>query len=51
MASRAVPFALLVAAIGFLGAAVVPAWAEDADPAATGKQKYSASIGICGYRS
>src|SRR5215470_9793607 len=34
MASRAIPFTVLVAAIGFLGAAVVPAWAEDADPAA-----------------
>ena len=28
MTSRAVPFAVLVAALGFLSAAVVPAWAE-----------------------
>jgi hypothetical protein len=34
MASRAVPFILAVAAIGFLGATIVSAWAEDADPAA-----------------
>jgi Flp pilus assembly secretin CpaC len=34
MASRAVPFTLTVAAIGFLGAAIVPAWAEGGDPAA-----------------
>src|SRR5437764_10989352 len=34
MTSRAVAFAALVAAIGFLGAAVVPAWAEGGDSAA-----------------
>ncbi len=34
MASRAVPFTLIVAAIGFLGAAIVPAWAEGGDSAA-----------------
>ena len=34
MTSRAVAFAALVAAIGFLGAAVVPAWAEGGDEAA-----------------
>src|SRR5215469_3052537 len=34
MTSRAVPFILLVAAIGFLGASNVPAWAEDGDTAA-----------------
>ena len=28
MTTRAVPITLLVAAIGFLGAAIVPAWAE-----------------------
>ena len=28
MTSRAVPFILLIAAVGFLGAASVPAWAE-----------------------
>jgi hypothetical protein len=43
MASRAVPFTLLVAAIGFLGAAVVPAWAEDADPAALAAAMKNAS--------
>ena len=34
MTSRAVPFIVLVATIGFLGAAVVPAWAEGGDQAA-----------------
>jgi Flp pilus assembly secretin CpaC len=34
MASRAVPFTLLVAAIGFLSAAGVSAWAEGGDEAA-----------------
>ena len=34
MTSRAVLFKVLVAAIGFLGAAVVPAWAEGGDEAA-----------------
>src|SRR5262249_6683280 len=34
MTPRTIPLILLVAAIGFLGAAVVPTWAEDADPAA-----------------
>src|SRR5947207_11789398 len=34
MTSRTVAFAALVAAIGFLGAAVVPAWAEGGDEAA-----------------
>ena len=34
MTSRAVLFTLLVAAVGFLGSAIVPAWAEDEDPAA-----------------
>jgi lipopolysaccharide export LptBFGC system permease protein LptF len=34
MTSRAVPFTLLVAAIGFLSAAIVPAWAEGGDEAA-----------------
>src|SRR5947209_4840434 len=34
MTPRAVAFAALVAAIGFLGAAVVPAWAEGGDEAA-----------------
>jgi hypothetical protein len=34
MASRAVPFILTIAAIGFLVGTIVPTWAEDADPAA-----------------
>jgi hypothetical protein len=34
MASRAVPFTLLVAAIGFFGAAGISAWAEGGDEAA-----------------
>jgi hypothetical protein len=34
MTSTPVPFTLLVAAIGFLGAAIVPAWAEGGDSAA-----------------
>jgi lipopolysaccharide export LptBFGC system permease protein LptF len=34
MASRAMPFMLAVAAIGFLVATIVPTWAEDADQAA-----------------
>jgi hypothetical protein len=34
MISRAVPFISVVAAISFLGAAVVPAWAEGGDTAA-----------------
>jgi len=34
MTSRAVPITLLVAAIGFLGAAIVPAWAEGGHEAA-----------------
>ena len=33
MTSRAVPFTLLLAAIGFLSAAIVPAWAEGGDEA------------------
>jgi hypothetical protein len=34
MTSRTIPFILLVATIGFLGAAIVPAWAEGGDSAA-----------------
>jgi hypothetical protein len=34
MTSRAIPLILLVATIGFLGAAIVPAWAEGGDDAA-----------------
>jgi len=48
MASRAVPFTLLVAAIGLLGAAVVPAWAEDADPAALATAMKNASATLQG---
>ena len=29
MTSREIPWILLVATIGFLGAAIVPTWAED----------------------
>jgi hypothetical protein len=34
MTSRTIPFILLVATIGFLGASIVPAWAEGSDSAA-----------------
>jgi hypothetical protein len=34
MTSRTIPFILLVATIGFLGAAIAPAWAEGGDSAA-----------------
>jgi hypothetical protein len=34
MTPRKVPFILLVATVGFLGATTVPAWAESADPVA-----------------
>ena len=34
MASRAVPFISVVAAVGFLAATIVPAWAEEGNPAA-----------------
>jgi hypothetical protein len=34
MTSRTIPFILLVATIGFLGAAIVPVWAEGGDSAA-----------------
>jgi hypothetical protein len=43
MTSRAVAFAALVAAIGFLGAAVVPAWAEGGDEAALAAAMKNAS--------
>ena len=48
MASRVAPFTLLVAAIGFLGAAVVPAWAEDADPTALAAAMKNASATLQG---
>jgi hypothetical protein len=48
MASRAVPFILLVAAIGFLGAAAVPVWAEGADEAALAVVMKNASATLQG---
>jgi len=48
MAARAVPFTLLVAAIGCLGAAVVPVWAEAADPAALAAAMKNASATLQG---
>jgi hypothetical protein len=44
MTSRAVPFTLLVAAIGFLGAAIVPAWAEDEAALAAAMKNASATL-------
>jgi len=43
MTSRAVAFAALVVAIGYLGAAVVPAWAEGGDEAALAAAMKNAS--------
>jgi hypothetical protein len=48
MTSRAVVFAALVAAIGFLGAAVVPAWAEGGDEAALAAAMKNASATLQG---
>ena len=48
MTSRAVPFAVLVAALGFLGAAVVPAWAEGGDEAALAAAMKNASATLQG---
>jgi len=48
MASRAVPFTLLVAAIGFLGSAIVPAWAEGGDEAALAAAMKNASATLQG---
>jgi hypothetical protein len=48
MASRAVPFILAVAAIGFLGAATFPAWGEDPDPAALAAAMKNASATLQG---
>ena len=48
MRSRAVGFAVLVAAIGFLGAAVVPAWAEGGDEAALAAAMKNASATLQG---
>ena len=48
MTSRAVPFTLLVAAIGFLGVAIVPAWAEGGDEAALAAAMKNASATLQG---
>jgi hypothetical protein len=48
MTSRAVAFAVLVTAIGFLGAAVVPAWAEGGDEAALAAAMINASATLQG---
>jgi Flp pilus assembly secretin CpaC len=48
MASRAVPFTLLVAAIGFLGAAIGAAWAEGGDEAALAAAMKNASATLQG---
>jgi hypothetical protein len=48
MASRVVPFTLLVAAIGFLGAAGVPGWAEGDDEAALAAAMKNASATLQG---
>jgi len=47
MESRAVPFILLVTAIGFLGAGTFPAWAEG-DPAALAAAMKNASATLQG---
>jgi hypothetical protein len=48
MTSRAVSFAVLVAALGFLSAAVVPAWAEGGDEAALAAAMKNASATLQG---
>jgi hypothetical protein len=48
MASRAVPFTLLVAAIGFFGAAGLSAWAEGGDEAALAAAMTNASATLQG---
>ena len=48
MVSRAVPFTVLAAAIGFLGAAVVPAWAEGGDEGALAAAMKNASATLQG---
>jgi hypothetical protein len=48
MTSRAVPFTVLVAALGFLSAAVVPAWAEGGDEAALAAAMKNASATLQG---
>src|SRR5947209_11454368 len=48
MTPRAVAFAALVAALGFLSAAVVPAWAEGGDEAALAAAMKNASATLQG---
>ena len=48
MTPRAVPFTVLVAAIGFLGAAIVPGWAEGGDEAALAAAMKNASATLQG---
>ena len=48
MTSRAVPFILLVVAIGFLGAPIVPAWAEGGVEAALAAAMKNASATLQG---
>src|ERR1700730_13281828 len=48
MTSRAVPITLLVASIGFLGAAIVPAWAESGQEAALAAAMKNASATLQG---
>jgi hypothetical protein len=48
MTSRAVPFILLVATIGFWGVAVVPGWAEGGDSAALAAAMKNASATLQG---
>jgi hypothetical protein len=48
MSSRAVPSILVLAAIGFLGAAIVPAWAEGGDEAALAAAMKSATATLQG---
>jgi hypothetical protein len=48
MTSRAVPFIVLVATIGFWGAAIAPAWAEAGDSAALAAAMKNASATLQG---
>jgi Peptidase propeptide and YPEB domain len=48
MTSRAAPFTMLVAAIGFWGAAIISAWAEGADEAALAAAMKNASATLQG---
>jgi hypothetical protein len=51
MTSRAVPFIVLVATIGFCGAAIAPAWAEAGDSAALAAAMKNASATLQGGRA